>query len=149
MNPATGASVDIHPSRLVIATGEEVPDDRYSAYPGWGDSTLNATISAVRNLDATIANVVSLIFEAKIDVFGIKGFTEGLTSAGQEYETHALARAALTARGKGINGAILMDAEDTYDQKTASFATLPDIIDRFMQMVSAASGVPMTPIPSA
>ena len=56
----------------------------------------------------------------------------------------AQARAALTARGKGINGALLMDAEDTYDQKTASFATLPDIIDRFMQMVSAASGVPMT-----
>ncbi len=144
MNPATGASVDIHPSRLVIATGEEVPDDRYSAYPGWGDSTLNATISAVRNLDATIANVASLVFEAKIDVFGIKGFTDGLMDGGQEYETMALARAALTARGKGINGALLMDAEDTYDQKTASFATLPDIIDRFMQMVSAASGVPMT-----
>ena len=31
-----------------------------------GDSTLNATISAVRNLDATIANVASLIFEAKV-----------------------------------------------------------------------------------
>jgi len=36
MNPATGASVDIHPSRLVIATGEEVPDDRYSALPWLG-----------------------------------------------------------------------------------------------------------------
>ena len=31
----------------------------------------------------------------------------------------AQARAALTARGKGINGALLMDAEDTYDQKHA------------------------------
>lgn len=144
MNPANGTQVEIHPSRLVIATGEDVPDDRYSSDPGWGDSTLNATINAVRNLDATIANVASLVFEAKIDVFGIKGFTQGLISAGQEYETMALNRAALTARGKGINGSILMDADDTYDQKTASFATLPDIIDRFMQMVAAAAGVPMT-----
>jgi hypothetical protein len=144
MNPATGASVEIHPSRLVIAVGEEVPDDRYSAHPGWGDSTLNATISAVRNLDATIANVASLVFEAKIDVIGINGFNEGLRSGGSEYEAVVIARTGLTARGKGINGALLMDSDDTYDQKTASFATLPDIIDRFMQMVAAAAGVPMT-----
>jgi hypothetical protein len=144
LNPATGASVEIHPSRLVIATGEEVQDDRYSAHPGWGDSTLNATISAVRNLDATIANVASLVFEAKVDVIGINGFNDGLRSGGTAYETMVLARTSLTARGKGINGALLMDAEDTYDQKTASFATLPDIIDRFMQMVAASAGIPMT-----
>ena len=98
MNPATGASVDIHPSRLVIATGEEVSDDRYSAHPGWGDSTLNATISAVRNLDAAIANVASLVFEAKVDVIGVNGFNEGLRSGGQSYEDVVLARTSLTAR---------------------------------------------------
>jgi hypothetical protein len=136
--------VEIHPSRLVIATGEEVQDDRYSAHPGWGDSTLNATISAVRNLDATIANVASLVFEAKVDVIGINGFNDGLRTGGTAYETMVLARTSLTARGKGVNGALLMDAEDTYDQKTASFATLPDIIDRFMQMVAASAGIPMT-----
>jgi len=144
MNPATGSSVDIHPSRLVVAMGEELPDDRYSSQPGWGDSTLNATIGAVRNLDATIANIASLVFEAKIDVIGINGFNEGLRTGGAAYEAVVLARTGLTARGKGINGALLMDADDTYDQKSASFATLPDIIDRFMQMVAAAAGIPMT-----
>lgn len=144
MQPATGRSVEIHPSRLVIFTGEEVPDDRYSINPGWGDSTLSATISAVRNLDATVANIASLIFEAKIDVIGIDGFNEGLRSGGAAYETLVLTRASLTARGKGINGTLLRDAKDTYDQKSASFATLPDIMDRFMQMVSASSGIPMT-----
>lgn len=144
MNPANGASVVIDPSRLVVLTGEEVPDDRYSIHPGWGDSTLNATIDAVRNLDATIANIASLIFEAKVDVIGINGFNDGLRSGGTAYETMVLARASLTARGKGINGALLMDKEDTYDQKTASFATLPDILDRFMQVVAASASIPVT-----
>lgn len=144
MQVQNGAQVDIHPSRLVVLTGEEVPDQRYSVQDGWGDSTLNATLSAVTNLDATIGNIASLVFEAKVDVIGIDGFNDGLRSGGNAYESLVIARAGLAARGKGINGALLKDAKDTYDQKTASFATLPDIMDRFMQIVSAASSIPMT-----
>ena len=135
----------IHPSRLVILTGDDLPDERYSGHNmGWGDPVLQAVLTDVRNLDATVGNVASLIFEAKVDVMAIDGFNEGLRTGGQEYEDMALRRAAIWATGKGNNGTLLMDVLDKYDQKTASFATLPDIIDRFMQMVSAAATIPMT-----
>jgi len=39
---------------------------------------------------------------------------------------------------------LLMDIADKYEQKSASFTTLPDLMDRFMQMVSAAASIPMT-----
>jgi hypothetical protein len=140
-----GGSVEIHPTRLVILTGDDLPDERYSGNNlGWGDPVLQAVLTDVRNLDATVANVASLVFEAKIDIISIAGFNEGLRSGGAKYEELVLARAALTSTGKGINGALLMDANDSYNQKSASFATLPDIMDRFMQMVSAASSIPMT-----
>jgi len=144
LSTVTGLLV-IHPSRLVILTGDEIPDERYSgANAGWGDPVLQAVLTDVRNLDATVANVASLIFEAKVDVISISGFNDGLRMGGREYEDMVLRRSSITATGKGINGALLMDAEDKYDQKSASFATLPDLIDRFMQMVSAAAAIPMT-----
>jgi phage-related protein (TIGR01555 family) len=139
------AMLTIHPSRLVIFHGDELPDERYSGSRlGWSDPVLQSILTSVRNLDATVANVASLIFESKIDVIGINGFNKGLQSGGRAYETLVLTRAALTAQGKGINGTMVMDAEDTYTQKSASFATLPDIMDRFMQLTSAASSIPMT-----
>jgi len=134
----------IHPSRLVILIGDDLPDERYGEASGWGDPILQSILTDVRNLDATVANVASLIFEAKIDVVGISGFNEGLRSGGQSFEKMVLDRATLTATGKGINGTLVMDKEDSYDQKSASFATLPDIMDRFMQMTSAAASIPMT-----
>jgi len=144
LSTVTGLLV-IHPTRLVILTGDELPDERYSGLNlGWGDPVLQSVLTDVRNLDATVANVASLIFEAKIDVISIDGFNEGLRSGGKAYEELVLARAALTATGKGINGALLMDAKDKYDQKSANFTTLPNLMDRFMQMVSAASSIPMT-----
>jgi len=144
LSTVTGLLV-IHPTRLVVLTGDELPDERYAGMNlGWGDPVLQAVLTDVRNLDATVGNVASLVFEAKIDVISIDGFNSGLQSGGQAYENMVLARAALTSTGKGINGALLMDVKDKYEQKTASFATLPDIMDRFMQMVSAAASIPMT-----
>lgn len=139
------AILTIHPSRLVIFHGSELPDERYSGSRlGWSDPVLQSVLTSVRNLDATVANVASLVFEAKVDVVGINGFNEGLRSGGHAYEQLVLTRAALTAQGKGVNGTMVMDALDTYTQKSASFATLPDIMDRFMQLTSAASSIPMT-----
>ena len=140
-----GEPIDIHPSRLVLLQGEELPDERYGGTNhGWSDPVLNALLTDVRNLDATVANVASLVFEAKIDIVGIHGFNEGLRSGGQQYEDTVVNRASLTSKGKSINSTLVMDAQDVYNSKNTSFASLPDIIDRFMQMASAASSIPMT-----
>jgi len=138
------SGVRIHPSRLVILRGEELPAGSATMADRWGDSVLQGPVEAIKRLDATLANVASLVFEAKIDVVKIKGFTESLRSGGAPYEALMLRRFGLAATAKGINGMLLLDGEEEYDQKSASFATLPDVIDRFMQQVSAAGGVPMT-----
>jgi len=38
----------------------------------------------------------------------------------------------------------MLDALEEYASKSASFGGLPDILDRFMQLASAAVGIPMT-----
>jgi phage-related protein (TIGR01555 family) len=141
----TGQIVDIHPSRLIVFTGDEVPHNSTAqSMHGWGDSVLQTALEKVGHLDGTMANVASLVFEAKVDVIKVKDFTQNLRDGGSAYETLMLKRFGLASTAKGINGAFLLDAEEDYQQKSANFATLPDVMDRFMQMVSAASGIPMT-----
>lgn len=136
-------SPNIHPSRLARFIGSE-PADRglMARNPGWGDPVLEAVIDAVRNMDATAANIASLVFEAKVDTIGVPNFMSNLGNA--EYRAKVIERFKLAELGKGINGTLLHDTEETLGQKTASFASLPDVLDRFMQIASGAADIPMT-----
>lgn len=145
MTAGNEAMVAIHPSRLAVFRGKTfLGIQNRQAHSGWGDSVLTSTLEKVKHLDATVANVASLVFEAKVDVIGIKDFTMGLRDGGAAYEQLMLRRFGLAMTGKGINGTLMLDSEEEYDQKTASFSQLPELIDRFMQVVSAAAEIPMT-----
>lgn len=141
----SSARTRIHISRLVIFHGRQIPDDLSlsDATNFWGDSVLQSTMDALKQTDASMANMASLVFEAKVDVFRFKGFAEllGEQVGGDEKVT---SRLVYQAAMKGINGAVVMDAEDEYDQKNASFAGLPDVISKFMDAVSGAARIPVT-----
>lgn len=139
-----GSAIEIHPSRLVIFTGADIPDQDLASGNqfGWGDSVLQAVFEAIQQIDSTMANVASLIFEAKVDVIRIPDFMQGMQDPG--YEKKLLERFRLAATAKGINGALLLDKEEEYDSKSASFGTLPDIIDRFLQNGCGAADIPAT-----
>lgn len=141
---SSAGSVDIHPSRLIILTGAPHPDPELQTGQnyGWGDSVLTACMDVVRSSDSTLANIVSLVFESKVDVFKIPNFMENLGSA--EYRARMVERFSLAAMGKGINGALVLDKEEDYEQKSASFATLPDILMAVVQLVCGAADIPAT-----
>ena len=137
-----GASTDIHPSRLVILIGEDLPPDDPMEISGWGDSVLAAVIDSVKASDATMANVASLVFESKIDVIRIPEMMARLSEPG--YVDALQTRFNLAMTGKGINGSLILDKDEEYDQKQTSFSSLPDVMDRFFQAVAGAADIPMT-----
>lgn len=140
----TGKQVpEIHPSRLVLLNGAEHPEPELGGmFAGWGDSVLQAVMSACKHADGTLANVASLIFEAKVDVVRIPDLMSMV--ADQEFRTRLLERLELAGVAKGINGMLILDKEEEYDQKSANFSNLGDLIDRFLQVVSGAADIPMT-----
>ncbi|AEG52564.1 anti-CBASS protein Acb1 family protein [Sinorhizobium meliloti] len=144
LNSADGAQVEIHPSRLVIFNGSQQPDEDIvtSTYAGWGDSVLLSVVDAIKQADGTAANIASLVFEAKVNVIRIPDFMQNLGNA--EYRAKILERYTLAATAKGINGDLLLDKEEEYEQKTASFATLPEVLMSFLQIVSGAADIPAT-----
>ncbi|WP_080266813.1 phage portal protein [Pseudomonas syringae] len=137
-----GSMVEIHPSRLVIFVGAEHPDPELAdgLQFGWGDSVLLTAMSAVKHYDETMANVVSLVYEAKIDVINIPNLMTGLQD--KNYERLLLERLRLAAIAKGINGTLILDGQETHSSKSASFATLPDVIAKTEQGVAGAFDVP-------
>jgi phage-related protein (TIGR01555 family) len=144
VSAASGQQVTIHPTRLAIFYGAQQPDDDLfaSANQGWGDSVLLAVLDAIKQADGTAANIASLVFEAKVDVFGIPDFMANVGDA--SYRAKVLERYSLAATTKGNNGALIRDKEEEYDQKQVSFATLPDVLDRFLQIASGAADIPAT-----
>lgn len=145
LNSSNGEQVDIHPSRLVLFTGNPHPDPSQDTTQtaGWGDSVLLAMMDAIKHADAASANVASLLFEAKVDVIKIPNFMAQL-AAGGDYEQQILKRLQLAATAKGINGALILDSEEDYQQKSASFAGLNDLVLTFLQIVAGAADIPVT-----
>lgn len=145
---ATGFRVQIHPSRLIVFTGSPLPDHESTfigtAYgQGWGDSVLTAIMQAITQADSTMANIASLVFEAKIDVVSVPDLMANLQSD-EAYPALLQKRLMLAATAKGINGMLLLDALETYQTKNAAFTSLPDVSDRFLQAVCGASDIPAT-----
>lgn len=138
-----GTQQKIHASRLAIFYGARMPADsqQFDVQGQWGRSVLSSTLDAINNTNSTMANVASLVFEAKVDVLKFKGFANMLAQGGDQ---KVFSRLHSQAAIKGINGAVVLDAEDDYDQKNASFASLPDIMREFKDDVSGAARIPST-----
>ncbi|TPL06673.1 phage portal protein [Mesorhizobium sp. B2-4-11] len=144
LTAGTSAQVSIDPSRLVIFAGNAQPDVDLAASSElvWGDSVLLAVMEAIKQADNTSANIASLVFEAKVDIIRIPNFMASL--ANEDYKRKILERYTLANTSKGINGTLMLDKEEEYESKATSFATLPDVLDRFLQIVSGAADIPAT-----
>ena len=138
-----GGRVLIHASRFVILHGAQTIKDTNSVTSdqAWGDSVLKAARDALNQRNSTMANIASLIFEAKVDVFKFAGFADMLAA---NQDDAIISRAHLQAAMKGINGAVVIDGQDDYDQKTASFGSLPELVGKFQEEIAGAFRIPVT-----
>lgn len=136
--------VDIDPSRIVAFIGNPLPDEELQAGVeyGWGDSVLAAALDACTNADATLVNIVSLIYEAKVDVLGIPNLGEIMADA--ESRSALVERVRLAAMLKGNNGMLIRDSEESYDSKSFAFSNLDNIGNLMLQVVSGAADIPAT-----
>ena len=134
----------IHPSRIILQIGSEHPDpwrNTGMSY-GWGDSVLQATFDAMKNADSSAANVASLLFEANVDVFGVPDFMSNLSDPA--YEKRIIDRFTLANVSKSINRSLIHDSEETYERKQVSFASLAELVQQFLMIVSGAADIPVT-----
>ncbi|MBG6211693.1 phage-related protein (TIGR01555 family) [Labrenzia sp. EL_126] len=134
----------IHPSRFAVFVGAPHVDPLLTIGPnaGWGDSVLERVYQAVKNADATASNIASLVFEANVDVFGVPDMMSSLSD--KDYEQRLIDRFTLSATSKGINKALIRDVAEEYDRKQINFSTLPDVLQKFLEIAAGAADIPVT-----
>lgn len=135
------AGMRLHASRVVRMVGTEMLEDT-GDLKGWGDSVLQSVADAIKAAGVSQQAVSSLLQEAKIDVVRVKNLHTSLAT--KEYSDLMIKRYALAGQLKSLTNTLLLDADEEWDQKQVNFATLPDIMDRFLQAASGAADIPAT-----
>lgn len=141
--PSGAGDVKIHHSRLMIFKGDERPLDMPRVSTAWSRSVLQVVLNATKHVDGAITAIANLIFEAKIDVINVKGLMQKLASQ-PGYEADLLKRFSMASMSKSVNGTLILDELEQYQQKSQTYGSLPELIDRFYQYVSGSCSIPVT-----
>lgn len=144
--------VEIHPSRLVLFNGPRVPLDVGSGWR-WGDPLLQAIQQTILQTEAFPANVVSLLYEANVDILTIPRLMEMMNEPGGDERVVTYLKTVASIKGNNkmlvLDGGDPSDAvgdagETKFDRKTISFGGIDGIWDRIMQVMAGAAGIPVT-----
>lgn len=137
--------VRIHPSRVIPFVGQAIPTGTMGVSSQdnfWGDPLIQVIRDAIQNADLSQNNVASLVHEAKVDTIKLPNLMQQLATA--EYEARLTKRLTLAESAKSILNTRILDAEEEWDTRQLSFNGLPEIIDKFLQIVAAATDIPVT-----
>ena len=145
-----GATVDIHPSRVIRFIGAPILDKSAAPDELWGDSILQIVYDALQNAASTQEHTASLIPEAKTDVIYMPGLSEVLrnpvtTQQLTERFTYANTMKSmfnmLLLEGNGGTGD--MAQGEKWEQKTISFAQFPELLRQYLQVAAGAADIPL------
>ncbi len=132
--------VSIHQSRVTRILGKEAPDMVRARLQGWGMSELERCIREINSYIKFQNLLFELVDEAKVDVYSIQNFTTQLASAQGTALVNLRIRMANWL--KNYQNALILDKDDTYEQKQIAFSGLADIFQEFRINLCSALGIP-------
>lgn len=136
--------VKLHKSRVMKMKGLAAPSFLRPRLRGWGFSVVEALVRSINQYLKGTDLIYELIGEAKVDVFGIKNLTNTLLApdGGQRVAK----RVQLANQQKDFQHALVMDGEDTYNQKQLTFSGLAEVMNQVRMQVASDLRMPITKI---
>jgi uncharacterized protein len=141
----TAQEVRIHPSRVCIFRGAELPSHTMTvsdADAAWGDSVLQIVDDACKAAGLVIQSGAIMVQEANFDVLKIPGLTAQITTA--EYESRLLKRMAFAANAKSVVNGIVLDGDEEWERVNANMTALPEMLRIYLMIASGAADIPAT-----
>ena len=147
ITPKYGTQYKVHSSRCLEFRGRQVPE----CTPGiaeeelyWGVSILTYLYKSLEDLSAAIRNTAIMIYEAAIGKYKIGGLKAMLSQ--KNGDELVKVRMNIINLAKSVMNGVILDADDNedYSRDNLTFAGIPDIIDKFKEIVSAVSEIPVT-----
>ena len=132
----------VHETRLIIFPGARTTRRRRAEQNGWDSSIIQRMQETLEDFNSSFSSVAHLMTDANQAVFKIKGLVE-MISGGLKDELTA--RMQLVDVCRSVVRAVLLDADsESFERNSPSFAGIPDVLDREMMRLSAASHIPVT-----
>jgi phage-related protein (TIGR01555 family) len=144
MQAVAGQPQKIHPSRVIVFKGLQVPDMGTAIEQDWywGDPIAQSIADAVDNAEAAQSGFASLISKARLDIIKMPNLMAN--AATEEYEQRFMERMRLAGLGASTHQALVIDAEEDWQQRQVTWAGMPDIIKTYLSIVAGATGIPAT-----
>ena len=135
---------NVHESRVLTLSGKRPPFLLRYQLAGWGFSEIERMLEDfnmyIRNKNA----IYELLAEAKVDVYQLKGFNNQLSSSAGTQSTQN--RVQMANQVKNFMNALLLDAEDKYEQKQVGFGGLGEMMKENRINIASALRMPLTKI---
>lgn len=136
-----GAGITYHRSRLIFAGRAQLPSTVADRRQGWQASDYERLWTRLRACGTVDAAAAQVVHGFVTPVQRMKGLAEALASGGDAI----LRRMGFEQLTRSQYRVTLLDADnETFENQTTSVAGLPELMDRFPERVSAATGIPMT-----
>lgn len=132
---------EIHESRVVVFDGEQTTPYRRRAQLGWGDPVLRRTYEVLLTHASAWSSASALLADASQGVLKIKGLLKAMATNKAALES----RIADQDLHRSVLKVLALDADsEDFTRVSTSFASVPEMLDRAAQLVSAITGIPMT-----
>lgn len=132
----------IHHSRLVRMEGDSLPFQQAQTENGWGMSVVERIFERIQAFDTATVGTTQLIHKAHLRTYSIEGLRKILATGG-DLEAGLTKHMDMIREFQTIEGMTIMDAKDKFETHSYSFAGIADVILRFAEQVSGATGIPL------
>lgn len=133
----------IHESRLIVFQGIRVSRAETGyALDGWGDSIFTRLLEALNDFAASHAGAATLVHGFGQKIFKLKGLAQLMSTAGGEQRLRE--RMVEMDLMMSWLRAVLIDAEEDFEQQQTPVSGLPELLDRAANLVAAIEGIPVT-----
>lgn len=107
----------------------------------WGMSSLQRIYEDIRDLGGITQSTVNIMYEFIIGKYKIEHLNEMLA---QGEEGKLVTRMEIMEMCKSVLNGVLLSTEEEYTRDYATLAGIPEVIDRFMLMLSGSTSIPVT-----
>lgn len=132
----------VHHSRLIRLDGVTLPYQQSKAENEWGMSVVERIFDRLTAFDSTSVGAAQLVYKAHLRTYKVKQLRKLIALGGETYEAF-LKQMDMVRQFQTNEGMTLMDTDDEFETHSYSFSGLDNVLARFAEQISGATGIPL------